>query len=76
MNDDLLDKKEVDDYKIPDLYDRLLKDNRFIKCKDVISNIKNKSGKRIIFSGEFDDEKIIRKIIKKNSITKKWYPKD
>ena len=76
MNDELIEENEVSDYKIPDLYDRLLKDNRFIKYHDVISNIKKKSGKRAKCSGDSDDEKILGKHFKKPSKTKILYPKD
>ena len=45
----------------------LSKDNRFVKFHDVISNIKKKSGKRAKCSGESDDGKILKKLIKKPS---------
>ena len=63
IKDNSEDEIEIDNYKMSDLYDRLLKDNRFIKYKDLISNIKKRL-KRKKCGEESDDE--IKKIVKLN----------
>ena len=69
VDNDIMDENE--EYKIPNLYSRILEDGRFIKYKELINDlIKEKSYKRKNIDNDLED------IIPSQKEKQKKYPKD